>query len=103
MPVIRPQEQIARLRARHAPALTWREKQVIAATELGYTTAETAELIDREEPTVRHHLGEAQHKIFDLAEVTPSRALLSRWCREHYSCCMGPCLELIETDQLFAS
>lgn len=103
MPIIHPQAWLMELRSCHAPALSWRERQVIAAAELGYTVAETAELMGREVPTIRHHLGAAQHKIFDLSEMTPSRALLGKWCREHYSCGMGPCAELIQQDQLFAS
>lgn len=99
--IVGPRERLHRVRAWHARDLPWRQKQVIAALELGYTLEETAVLMDRSLPTVRRHVAEAEHRIFDVHDVIPHHGLLAKWCREHYDCCMHPYNELIANDQLF--
>lgn len=96
-----PRERLECIRSWHATALTWRQKQAIAAIELGYTLNETASLIDRTPATVRRHLADAEHRIFDTHDVIPHHGLLTKWAHEHYECCMTPCGELIANDQLF--
>jgi predicted transcriptional regulator len=70
---------------------------------LGYTIEEIALLMDRASPTVRRQLAEAEHRIFDVIGVIPHHGLLTKWAREHCSCCMSPCSELAENDQLFST
>lgn len=96
-----PRERLAMLRGWHTPGLSWRQKQCVCALELGYTLEETAASVGRTASTVRRHVAEAEHRVFDGRGVTAHHGLLAKWVREHYPCCMQPCGELIESDQLF--
>lgn len=51
--------------------------------------------------TVRRHLADLEHKVFDLTDIPPSRGKLATWVRRHFACCTRNAREMIENDRIF--
>jgi predicted transcriptional regulator len=99
--MLQPSELFVILDSTHVRFLSELEMRCLAALEVGYTTAETAEGLGLAEPTVRRHLAELEHKVFDLTNIPPSRGKLATWVRRHFACCAQNAHGMIEKDLIF--
>ena len=97
--VLQANELRRQLRERHVPFLTGTEGRILAFIEEGYTNEEAAELMDVAPATVRRHVADLCHKVFDLTEIPPQREKLRSWIPLHYACCTLGVQKLIENDQ----
>ena len=100
--MLQPNELFAILDLRHVHFLSELEMRCLAALEVGYTTNETAESLGVTDATVRRHLADIEHKVFDLTDVAPSRGKLATWVRRPFACCAQNAREMIENDRIFA-
>ena len=99
--MLQPKELFAALDSRHVHFLSELEMRCLAALEVGYTTAEIAEGLEISEPTVRRHLADLEHKVFDLTGIPPSRGKLATWVRRKFDCCTQNAHEMIKNNQIF--
>lgn len=81
---------------RHVRYLTRLEMRYLALIDLGYANAELAELFCVTEATVRRHVGDLVHKVFDPTGMAGDRAKLQAWTRRHFACCTQAAAEMIE-------
>lgn len=84
------------LTERHLRYLTELDMRYLAHIEIGYTNAELADLFCVTEATVRRHVGDLVHKVFDATELPGDRAKLQAWTRRHFACCTQAAAEMIE-------
>lgn len=97
--LLQPAELVRELRERHVPFLTGTEGRILAFMEEGYTNEEVAELMEVAAATVRRHVADLCHKVFDLTDIPPQREKLRSWIPLHYACCTLGVQKLIENDQ----
>ena len=81
---------------RHVHYFSELEMRHLAHIEMGYTNAELADLFCVTEATVRRHVGDLVHKVFDPTGMASDRAKLQAWTRRHFACCTQAAAEMIE-------
>jgi hypothetical protein len=52
--------------------------------------------------TVRRHVADMCHRVFDLTEIPQEREKLKVWAGEHLDCCVPLVKEMIENDRKIA-
>lgn len=100
--VVGPSELWQAIQGRHYKSLTPTEARVLAYILQGYGSEQTAMLMDVTAPTVRRHVAELCHKVFDLTEIPQDRNMLRTWGWEHQGCCAPLVKEMIENDREIA-
>ena len=68
------------LAGHHVYDLSWRHQQVAVGCASLQTDEEMAEALCLTESTVRRHIADAIHRVFDPIALEGSRTLLGRWC-----------------------
>ena len=96
-----PREIETMLRALCLPGLTRRQLQILGACALGYSADEIASGLSISRPTVFRHIELLEARLFEFADLIPSRHLLSAWTHIQRDCCAQGAWRLIETDSLF--
>ena len=71
--IIAPAALRRRSRLAHVPFLTGTEGRLLAFIEEGYANEEVAELMEVAPATVRRHVADLCHKVFDLTDIPPQR------------------------------
>jgi hypothetical protein len=51
--------------------------------------------------TIRRHVAELSHRVFEFTKVPHEHEKLRVWAREHMTCCVPLVYELIENDRNF--
>ena len=97
--IIEPKELLRQLGERHVPFLTGTGGRILAFIEEGYSNEEVAELMEVAPATVRRHVADLCHRVFDLTDIPPQREKLRSWIPVHHTCCTLGVQELIENDQ----
>lgn len=100
--IIAPAALRRQIEVSHVSFLTGSEGRLLAFMEEGYTNEEVAELMEVAPATVRRHVADLCHKVFDLTDIPPQRENLRSWIPVHYTCCTLGVRKLIENDQKLA-
>lgn len=100
--VIGPDQLWREIRHRHFKSLSPTEARVLAYVLQGYGSEHTATLMEVTAATVRRHVADLCHGVFDLTEIPQDRNMLRTWAGEHLDCCMPLVREMIENDRKFA-
>lgn len=93
-------ELLRLLDSRHLPYLSEFETHLLAAAEFGYSVEQMVVAFGRSEATVRRHLADLKHQVFDFLELPDSTTLLNHWTRRHFPCCTAQAMEMIENCQI---
>ncbi len=99
--LIPPSELETSIRFRHVHFISEIEMRCLAAMDLGYTNGEIAVGLAVAPSTVRRHVAELVHKVFDLTEIHGDRDKLRTWARRHFECCTRAAQEMIAGAQIF--
>jgi DNA-binding NarL/FixJ family response regulator len=78
------------------------EARVLAFLAQGYTNEEIACLMEVTASTVRRHIADMCHRVFERTEVAQERDKLKAWIRPHRKCCIPLVREMIENDRKIA-
>lgn len=87
------------LRERHYRLINPVEARVLALVAQGYNAQEAAGLMDVTPATVRRHVAEVCHRVFETTEIPPERDKLRAWIAPHLTCCIPLVHEMIENDR----
>jgi hypothetical protein len=96
------QEVLRLLDSRHLKYLAEFEVRLLAAAEFGSSVAQMAVGLGKSEATVRRHLADLKHRVFDFLELEESTTLLNHWTRRHFPCCTGEAQKMIESCQILS-
>ena len=99
---IEPKHLWSEILDRHHRALTGTESRVLALLFQGYRNEEAAILMQVTAATVRRHVADLCHKVFDLTDIPQEREKLRTWAGEHFACCIPLVKEMIENDRKLA-
>ncbi len=99
---IEPKHLWSEILDRHHRALTGTESRVLALLFQGYRNEEAAFLMQVTAATVRRHVADLCHKVFDLTDIPQEREKLRTWAGEHFACCIPLVKEMIENDRKLA-
>jgi hypothetical protein len=86
----------------HYKLITPIEARILAYIEEGYDNKEIAALTHTTPPTVRRHVADLCHRIFETTEIPQGREKLRSWIAPHEGCCAPLVREMIENDRLGA-
>jgi DNA-binding NarL/FixJ family response regulator len=92
----------AQIRDAHCHFLTPLEGDVLSLMYQGLDNAEIAHRMGCSDATVRRHVGDIAHKVFETTDVPPKRERLVAWIPEHFSCCTRGVQELIKNARKLA-
>lgn len=98
-PVIEPARMWTALRERHYRLINPVEARVLALVAQGYNAQEAARLMDVTPATVRRHVAEVCHRLFETTEIPQERDKLRVWIAPHLTCCIPLVHEMIENDR----
>jgi len=87
------------LRERHHRLINPVEARVLALVAQGYNAQEAARLMDVTPATVRRHVAEVCHRVFETTEIPQERDKLRVWIAPHLTCCIPLVHEMIENDR----
>lgn len=76
------------------------EARILALVELGYKNEEIATMLEVDTSTVRRHVHDIAHKVFDSTDVPPDRDKLRTWIPRHFECCTKGVQEMLESGQI---
>lgn len=99
---IHPERLWLQITVRHFRNVTPSEARILAFVLQGYGSEEAASLIGVTAATVRRHVAELCHEVFDLTDIPQDRDKLREWAREHLACCIPLVKEMIENDRRLA-
>jgi hypothetical protein len=91
----------AQIREAHCHFLTALESEVLSLMNQGLDNGEIAAWMGCSDATVRRHVGDIAHKVFDTTGVPPKRERLVAWIPEHFGCCTRGVQELIKNARKF--
>lgn len=94
-------ELVRALDSRHLSFLGELDMRLLAASEFGYTVEAMVAAFGRSEATIRRHLAELKHSVFDFLDLQESTPLLNHWTRRHFACCTREAQKMIENCQIF--
>jgi predicted transcriptional regulator len=98
---IPPSELESQIRSRHVYFISEIEMRCLAAMELGYTNGEIAGGLGVAPSTVRRHVAELVHKVFDPTEIHGDRDKLRTWAARQFECCTRGAQEMIAGARIF--
>jgi hypothetical protein len=75
------------------------EARILALIEQGYDNNEIAALTHTTSGTVRRHVADLCHRIFDASDIPAEREKLRTWIDPHLVCCIPLVREMIENDR----
>ena|GEM_PF-2601747 len=83
----------------HYKLITPVEARILAYIEEGYDNNEIAALMDSTPGTVRRHVADLCHRIFETTEISQEREKLRSWIVPHAVCCVPLVKQMIENDR----
>ena len=89
-------ELVRSLDSRHLRYLSEFEMRPLAALEFGYSVEAMVTRFGKSEATIRKHLAELKHSVFDFLGLPESTPLLNHWTRRHFVCCTREAQKMIE-------
>ena len=92
----------ATLAALHYKLINPVEARILALMAQGYTNEEIAVLANLTAGTVRRHVADLCHRVFETTEVPQVRDKLKAWIDPHLVCCIPLVQEMIENDRKIA-
>lgn len=98
---IDPKALLSILRERHVHYISRIEATILAHLSLGYRTEEIAQRLGCTGATVRRHVADLTHRVFDPTEIEGDRNKLRTWVPLHSACCAMAVAQLIEDEQQF--
>ena len=98
--LIRERELVRLLDSRCLPFLNEFEMRILAACEFGYTAEEMVVGFGKSEATVRRHLADVSHRVFDFLGIDENRPRLNHWTRRHFVCSTKEAQKMIESYQI---
>ena len=93
---LEPRTLLRALEERHVRYLTESDVTYLGYLDMGYTNGEIARALTVTEATVRRHVANLAHRVFDLTELPPTRDRLKAWTPRHFGCCTALVAEMIE-------
>ncbi|NJD63694.1 MAG: hypothetical protein FIB00_00375 [Chloroflexi bacterium] len=99
--VIEPADLWREIVDRHCRAISPPEARILALLVQGYRSEEAALLMGVSGATIRRHVAELSHRVFEFTEVPHEHEKLRVWAREHLTCCVPLVYEMIENDRNF--
>ena len=94
-------EVLRLLDSRHLRYLDEFETRLLAASEFGYPVEVMVAGFGRSEATIRRHLAQLKHRVFDFLDLEETTPLMNHWTRRHFGCCTRIAQEMIESCQIF--
>lgn len=95
-------ELVRLLDSRHLRFLDEFDTRILAAVEFGYSVEQMVVGLGRSEATIRKHLADLKHGVFDFLGLPESTPLLNHWTRRHFECCTRNAREMIDNCQIFS-
>jgi hypothetical protein len=93
---------VALLDSRHLSYLGEFETRLLAALEFGYSVEAMVTGFHKSEATMRRHIADLKHRVFDYIDLTESTTLLNHWTRRHFPCCTQHAHEMIQNCQILS-
>lgn len=100
--VMEPGNLWAVLENLHYKLITPLEARILSLLAQGYTNEEIGALGGLSAGTVRRHVGDLCHRIFEATEIPQGRDKLRSWIDLHQDCCVPLVREMIENDRKIA-
>lgn len=75
------------------------EARILSLLAEGYSNEEAACLMGVTPATVRRHMADLCHRIFDATDIPAEREKLRTWIQQHAGCCAPLVQEMIENDR----
>jgi DNA-binding CsgD family transcriptional regulator len=86
----------------HYKVITPLEARILSLLAQGYSNDEIAVLVNQTAGTIRRHVADLCHRVFETTEVPQSREKLKAWIDPHRVCCIPLVQEMIENDRKIA-
>jgi hypothetical protein len=80
----------------HYKLITPPEARILSLLAQGYTNEEIGVLTGLSTGTVRRHVADLCHRIFEATEIPQGRDKLRSWIEPHLDCCIPLVREMIE-------
>lgn len=86
----------------HLDFITKTEAEILALIDAGYKNEEIADAMRIDASTVRRHVHDLAHKVFDGTDAPADRDKLRTWIPRHFKCCTRSVQKMLNNGRMLA-